>query len=100
MNRITNAYKDLLENPIGRISRSDFWIVFFFQYAVVFVSLFVADGLYTLLFFIQTVTNLLFSIKRYHDSGRKGWWILCPIANFIFLFYNSTEDNKWGHRTS
>jgi uncharacterized membrane protein YhaH (DUF805 family) len=100
MNRITNAYKDLLENPMGRISRADFWIFFFFQYAVLFVSLFVAEGFYALLALITSVTNLLFSIKRYHDSGRKGWWILCPIANIIFLFYNSTEDNKWGYRTS
>jgi uncharacterized membrane protein YhaH (DUF805 family) len=105
MNRITNAYKDLLKNPMGRISRADFWIVFFFQYAVLFAVLFAEIiflplGLYGFTFLITSVANLLFSIKRYHDSGRKGWWILCPIANIIFLFYNSTEDNKWGYRTS
>jgi uncharacterized membrane protein YhaH (DUF805 family) len=100
MDRITNIYKDLFENPVGRISRADYWIIFFFQYAVLFVSLFVAEGLYALLALLSAVTNLLFSIKRYHDSGRKGWWVLCPLANIIFLFYNSTEDNKWGYRTS
>jgi uncharacterized membrane protein YhaH (DUF805 family) len=100
MDRITNIYKDLFENPVGRISRADYWIIFFFQYAVLFVSLFVAEGLYALLALLSAVTNLLFSIKRYHDSGRKGWWVLCPLANIIFLFYNSTEDNKWGFRTS
>ena len=96
MDRITNIYKDLFENPVGRISRADYWIIFFFQYAVLFVSLFVAEGLYALLALLSAVTNLLFSIKRYHDSGRKGWWVLCPLANIIILFYNSTEDNEWG----
>ena len=96
MDRITNIYKDLFENPVGRISRADYWIIFFFQYAILFVSLFVAEGLYALLALLSAVTNLLFSIKRYHDSGRKGWWVLCPLANIIFLFYSSTEDNEWG----
>ena len=96
MDRITNIYKDLFENPVGRISRADYWIIFFFNFFVVFVLAIFSDMLFALVALFVYVADILFSIKRYHDSGRKGWWILCPLANFIFLFYNSTEDNEWG----
>jgi len=101
MERITSIYRDLFENPMGRISRPDYWIIFFFNYAVLFVcALFLSsEAMYSLLSFFIVVADIIFSIKRYHDSGRKGWWVLCPIANFVFLFYAATEDNEWGPRS-
>ena len=97
MERITSIYRDLFENPMGRMSRPDYWIIFFFNYAVAFVfAWFLSDVIYSLFALFIVVADIIFSIKRYHDSGRKGWWVLCPIANFVFLFYAATEDNEWG----
>jgi len=98
MYRIKNIYKDLFENPMGRISRSDFWLIFLFQFIVwIFLVTSFPEG--SLIIFPAlwlVVTGPIFQIKRYHDSGHKAWWVLMPIANIIFLFYSTTEDNKWG----
>ena len=40
---------------------------------------------------------LAVSIRRMHDQDRSGWWILCPIANIIFLFIDGTPGpNRFG----
>ncbi len=85
MDRITNIYKDLFENPVGRISRADYWIIFFFQYAILFVSLFVAEGLYALLALLSAVTNLLFSIKGIMIRVEKvgGFYVRLQILFFF-----------------
>lgn len=51
------------------------------------------------------IPSLAVSIRRMHDQDRSGWWILCPIANIIFLFIDGTpgpnrfgEDPKAGER--
>ena len=99
MNRISSIYRDLFANPMGRITRGDFWLITLFQtIAYVLIALTFSEDSIILLFaaLYLLISGPIFQIKRYHDSGHKGWWILVPIANFFFLFYNSTEDNKWG----
>ena len=98
MDRLKNIYIDLFENPIGRITRADFWLITIFQFCVLIFVAFVFPSAFILgvTYLFYFVSGVLFQIKRYHDSGRKGWWILVPLANFIFLFYNSTDDNEWG----
>ena len=96
MDKIQSIYRGLLSEPMGRIARTDYWTIFFFNLAVLLVAAFFLEVLFVILSFVFYIVDLLFSIKRYHDSGHKGWWLLCPVANFIFLFYNSTEDNQWG----
>jgi len=37
------------------------------------------------------------SIRRMHDIGRKGWWILVPIANFVLPLLDSQPGfNQYG----
>jgi len=43
------------------------------------------------------IPSLAVSIRRMHDQNRSGWWILCPIANIIFLFIDGTAGtNRFG----
>ena len=43
------------------------------------------------------IPNICVQIRRYHDINRSGWWILCPIVNFIFLFFAGDEgENDYG----
>jgi uncharacterized membrane protein YhaH (DUF805 family) len=43
------------------------------------------------------IPSLAVSIRRMHDQDRSGWWILCPIANIIFLFIDGTPGtNRFG----
>jgi uncharacterized membrane protein YhaH (DUF805 family) len=50
------------------------------------------------LFWLGTIIPALaVSIRRMHDQDRSGWWILCPIANIIFLFIDGTPGpNRFG----
>ena len=37
------------------------------------------------------------SVRRCHDSGHTGWWILCPVASIIMMFLPSEQaDNDYG----
>jgi len=43
------------------------------------------------------IPSLAVSIRRMHDQDRSGWWILCPIANIVFLFIDGTHGpNRFG----
>jgi uncharacterized membrane protein YhaH (DUF805 family) len=43
------------------------------------------------------IPGIAVAVRRMHDTGRCGWWILCPIANIVFLCLDSQPgDNKYG----
>jgi len=114
----------------GRASRSEFWNPFWF-YLITGPILFVVDIFYsnviqsisssvgiglldTLLFnplsYLIVLINLVFfysftcvTVRRLHDSGRSGWWLLTtpiPILNFVLPFFliqeGESNKNKYG----
>ena len=97
-------------NAKGRASRSEYWWWYLFTILASFaVSLLgVISDYFTGIEFTSTILNWGFSllillpsicvrIRRYHDINRSGWWILCPIVNFIFLFFAGDEgENDYG----
>jgi uncharacterized membrane protein YhaH (DUF805 family) len=43
------------------------------------------------------VPGIAVGIRRLHDTGRSGWWLLVPIAGFVFLcFSGDAQTNKYG----
>jgi len=53
-----------------------------------------ANGIY---FLAVLIPSIAVGVRRMHDIGRSGWWILCPIVNLIFLFINSQPGrNEYG----
>jgi uncharacterized membrane protein YhaH (DUF805 family) len=109
-----NAIRSVLSQYVGfsgRASRSEYWIWWGFL-----VVLFVAIGATALLFdstgyIVATVValaiflpNLAVTVRRLHDTGRSGWWLLIVFIPFIgglilfvFLLLDSqSEPNKWG----
>ncbi len=43
------------------------------------------------------IPSIAVAIRRMHDQDRSGWWVLCPIANIIFLFIEGTKGpNRFG----
>lgn len=43
------------------------------------------------------VTSLSFAmIRRLHDVGLSGWWILVPFYNLLLVVQKSDGDNQWG----
>lgn len=105
----------------GRSQRKEYWMFYLFTVIVYFVaSIIMSAGAPTIdpatgqltggggammvgmailgIFWLVTIIPAIaVSIRRMHDQDRSGWWILCPIANIIFLFIDGTPGpNRFG----
>jgi uncharacterized membrane protein YhaH (DUF805 family) len=94
----------------GRARRSEYWMFLLFN-TIVSTALFAVDmvlgtvfllgGIYALAAFIPT---LAVTVRRLHDTGKSGWWILITfipligaIAFLVFMFQDSyAGDNEYG----
>jgi len=104
-NMTTAAYAQIT----GRASRSEYW------WFVLFVSiasaaagvldvLFPGDLLQSLFGIATLVPGIALGIRRMHDIGRSGWWLLIgliPIVGWIVLIVwlatkSDAGSNQWG----
>ena len=75
----------------GRASRREY---FSFIGLTFFPNPFMILSLYLIVRFIPWIAV---NIRRMHDIGKSGWWILVPIANIFLLFKQSDKGaNKYG----
>lgn len=87
----------------GRASRSEYWwwTLCFVLIMFIVTSLrvnhiisFPLDGLLNLALFLP---NLCVAIRRCHDSGHSGWWVICPIVGLIMMLLPSDpHENEYG----
>ena len=83
----------------GTASRREFWYFVLFTGIISFgagiVDYFVTgiqlENIMTVLLFIPYITA---AIRRMHDTDHSGFWLLCPIVNFIFLVTPS-KPSRW-----
>jgi uncharacterized membrane protein YhaH (DUF805 family) len=94
----------------GRARRKEYWMFVLFS-AIISIVLSIIDaianlssvlsGIYSLAVFLP---SLAVSVRRLHDTGRSGWWILIglipligAIILLVFTCQDSQEnDNKYG----
>lgn len=90
----------------GRARRKEYWMFFLFN-TLVALGLGVVLGLigspklaasanqiYSLAVIIP---GLAVSVRRMHDIGRSGWWILFPFVNLVMLcFKGQGNENEYG----
>jgi uncharacterized membrane protein YhaH (DUF805 family) len=88
----------------GRASRSEYWYYALFT-VIVSIILSAVDGmigtavlagLYALATFLP---SLGVGIRRLHDGGRSGWWLLIafvPLVGFIVLIVFFVQDSQPG----
>ena len=75
----------------GRASRREY---FSFIGLTFFPNPFMILSLYLIVGFIPWIAV---NIRRMHDIGKSGWWILVPIVNIFLLFKQSDKGaNKYG----
>lgn len=95
----------------GRARRKEYWMFFLFNIiiaaAIGFVLGFIGaiigigtalstpvSGLYSL---ATIIPSIAVGVRRMHDIGRSGWWILFPLVNIVFLFLDSEpSENQYG----
>jgi uncharacterized membrane protein YhaH (DUF805 family) len=94
----------------GRARRKEYWMFVLFS-AIISIVLSIIDaianlssvlsGIYSLAVFLP---SLAVSVRRLHDTGRSGWWILIgliPLIGAIILLVFTCQDsqekeNKYG----
>lgn len=103
-------WKEFLLSPAGRISRWDYWVVFFLiSFCVFFVSIAIDAVLRTHIFINIAVLALFYpqvivGIKRCHDRNRSGWFMLINFIPLIgpiwflieMLLKGTTGSNQFG----
>ena len=84
----------------GRASRSEYW---WFALLSLIVGLIPFVQILALLFLSP---SLAVAVRRMHDIGKSGWFVLLvffPILNLFFLYLCILEGqpgaNKWGEAT-
>ncbi|MFC7933062.1 DUF805 domain-containing protein [Streptomyces cinereoruber] len=93
-----NWYLDVLKKYAvfsGRARRKEFWMFQLFNIiaAVILMTVDMLLGTYPLLYGIYALgiflPSLGLSVRRLHDTGRSGWWLLIglvPLVGGIVLF--------------
>ena len=86
----------------GRARRSEYW---YFVLAISIVSIVLTlidggEGVLSLLWSLGTLLpSLAVGVRRLHDIGRSGWWlliILVPLIGFVVLIYFAIKDSEPG----
>jgi uncharacterized membrane protein YhaH (DUF805 family) len=110
MGSYLNALKNY-KNFSGRTSRKEYWMFFLFNILISIGINFAVDFMDSLVGLAQMhkllipvlyqifvfVPSIAVGVRRLHDMGRSGWWILFPVVGFIMLFFKSQPcENQYG----
>ena len=94
----------------GRSQRSEYWYYLLF-YLIIYVVLILVDGmigttsksgigiLSGIFALGMLLPSLAVAVRRLHDTGRTGWWILInfiPLIGFIVLLVFFVQDSESG----
>jgi uncharacterized membrane protein YhaH (DUF805 family) len=96
MHYFTNALKNHYADFTGRARRAEYWYFMLFNVLLSFVFGFVAGmiklpwlaSIYTLAVLLP---GIAVAVRRMHDVGKSGWFVLIPIYNLILA---CTEGEK------
>lgn len=100
-----NYYFKVLQNYAtfsGRARRKEYWMFVLFNIIVSFVFGFVCGligipelaNLYTLAVLLPSIAV---GVRRMHDVGKSGWFLLIPIYNFILAVTEGEKgENQYG----
>ncbi len=103
-----NWYLKALKNYAGfegRSRRKEYWMFFLFNMLITYGLLILATvtELPVLMFagvlyvFGTLIPGIALAVRRMHDVGKSGWFILVPIYSFILICTEGEkDDNKYG----
>ena len=86
----------------GRASRSEFWLFYVFYMIMYVIGMIVGSSsgnqavmyVFILPFFLPLLSA---EVRRLHDVGRSGWFLLVPIYNIVLLCTSGNPGtNKYG----
>jgi uncharacterized membrane protein YhaH (DUF805 family) len=82
----------------GRASRSEFWWWTLFTCLVgAAFGIIGSDVLKSLGYLALLLPNVAIAVRRMHDTGRSGWWVLIsliPVVGIIVFIVFAAEESK------
>ena len=81
----------------GRARRTEFWMFTLVHIIIIFLSLFLGPVPFILYMLLTIMPTVGVGIRRLHDTGRSGWWILAanvPILFVIYYYYMVLEGDQ------
>jgi uncharacterized membrane protein YhaH (DUF805 family) len=83
----------------GRASRSEFWWFFLFQLLVLLVASLIHQFVYFVVALALFLPAISVGVRRLHDVGRSGWWLLLhfvPLIGTLVLLYWAVQPSQVG----
>ena len=81
----------------GRARRTEFWMFTLVHIIIIFLLLFLGPVPFILYMLLTIMPAVAVGIRRLHDTGRSGWWILAanvPILFVIYYYYMVLEGDQ------
>jgi len=107
VSKIINSYKRACRFT-GCSTRSEYWrfILVWFVILVFLIAVSASgpvDGvvnfvrvLYFVYFYLSLVPVLAISVRRHHDAGWSGWWVILSFWSFVLMFFPTKSiGNKY-----
>ena len=95
-NAIKSGFKNYA-NFKGRSSRSAYWYWVLFTVVLSIVLSAASSDLGNLGSLATFIPTIAVAVRRMHDTGRRGWWLLVPVVGLIFACQASHQnENKFG----
>jgi uncharacterized membrane protein YhaH (DUF805 family) len=102
-----NWYLDVLKNKYavftGRARRKEYWMFFLFNLLIaigiaIIESIIGTGGILGIIFSLaMLVPGIAVTVRRLHDTGRSGWWVLIslvPVIGWIVLLVFMLLDSE------
>jgi uncharacterized membrane protein YhaH (DUF805 family) len=83
----------------GRATRKEFWSFVFFYYLSIFVAGLVdgvmgTDFVGNLVFLALILPYISCAVRRMHDAGKSGWFMIIPFYNLILALSPSVPEKS------
>jgi uncharacterized membrane protein YhaH (DUF805 family) len=101
MNYYLNVWKNFA-NFSGRARRSEYWYFVLFNVIIAIILGQIAvliefPYLVIIYYFAIIIPSLAVGVRRMHDVGKSGWYLLIPIYSFILaVTEGQNETNEYG----
>lgn len=91
-----------------RSSRAEFWWFTLFEILIALAILMIMPFLSPIYSLLLMIPAIAVSIRRLHDIGKSGWWLLLIFVPLIggivllvfFVLERQREENQWGAVTA
>jgi uncharacterized membrane protein YhaH (DUF805 family) len=98
MNYYLNVWKNFA-NFSGRARRSEYWYFVLFNIIIAVILGQIAvliefPWLVTIYYLAILIPSIAVGVRRMHDVGKSGWYLLIPIYSFILAVSEGTRGNN------